>query len=210
MRCAKDGVVVRSRIVTDSSDRTSEWGNYVAVQSGERVIYYCHLSKRLVSVGDAVAEGDVLGIEGSTGRSTGSHLHFEVRENNIAVNPAEFLGIPNEVGFTVNRGDDSVGSAGGSDINAGDSNSGKVSGNGSDGGDNSGNNVGSVGNDGSVASPWAADGVKWAVDNGILLGDGCSLRLRDGITREESAVMLHRMFVLIEKEFGKAGLDFFG
>ncbi len=169
VRCAKGGVVVRSRIVTDTTDRTSEWGNYVAVQSGEYVIYYCHLSKRLVSVGDTVAEGDVLGIEGSTGRSTGSHLHFEVRKNNVAVNPAEFLMIPNEAGFTLD-----------------------------------GNSVISGENGGSVPSKWAADGVKWAVDNGILLGDGCSLRLRDGITREEAAVMLHRLSVLVEKMLGEA------
>ncbi len=170
VRCAVGGVVVRSRIVTDVNDRTSEWGNYVAVQSGEYVIYYCHLSKRLVSAGDAVAEGNVLGIEGSTGRSTGSHLHFEVRKNNVAVNPAEFLGIPNEAGFTF-EGDSTDGIA-----------------------DTNGDN----------ASPWAAEGVKWAVESGILLGDGRSLRLRDGITREECAVMLHRLLRLIEKDFGKA------
>ncbi len=179
VRCALGGVVVRSRIVTDTADRTSEWGNYVAVQSGELVIYYCHLSKRLVCAGDVVAEGDVLGIEGSTGRSTGSHLHFEVRKNNAAVNPAEFLGISNEAGFTVDSGNSS-------------------------GGESSGNNVGSGGNDGNTASSWAAEDVRWAVDTGILLGDGCGLRLRDSITREESVAMLHRMFRLIEKDFKKA------
>ncbi len=164
VRCALGGVVVRSRVVTDASDRTSEWGNYVAVQSGDVVIYYCHLSKRLVSAGDSVAEGDVLGIEGSTGRSTGSHLHFEVRRGNVQENPAEFLRIENKAGYTVTEGG-----------------SGSVSG----------------GNDLSAPSSWAEEDVKWAVEAKIMQGDGQSLRLHDGITREETAVMLHRLYRLI-------------
>ena len=80
IKCVEDGIVLRSRIVTDKTNRTSEWGNYVSVQSGERIYYYCHMSERLVSAGDRVRAGDVLGIEGSTGRSTGSHLS-QARKN---------------------------------------------------------------------------------------------------------------------------------
>lgn len=51
IKCVEDGIVLRSRIVTDNTNRTSEWGNYVSVQSGERTYYYCHMSERLVSGG---------------------------------------------------------------------------------------------------------------------------------------------------------------
>lgn len=98
----EDGVVVRSRIVTDPSNRTSEWGNYIAIRSAqneERVIYYCHLSKRIASCGDIVKAGDIIGIEGSSGRSTGSHLHFEVRLNNISTDPSAILNLPNQAGY---------------------------------------------------------------------------------------------------------------
>lgn len=98
----EDGVVVRSRIVTDPGNCTSEWGNYIAIRSTkneERVIYYCHLSKRIANYGDIVKAGDIIGIEGSIGRSTGSHLHLEVRLNNISTDPSALLSLPNKVGY---------------------------------------------------------------------------------------------------------------
>ena len=48
---------------------------------------YAHMSSRKVSVGQQVKQGDVLGITGSTGNSTGPHLHFEIKENNTIINP---------------------------------------------------------------------------------------------------------------------------
>lgn len=95
----KDGLVLRSGIVTDTTNLTSEWGNYIAILSGEHLYYYCHLSERLVQDGETVKEGQIIGIEGSTGRSTGSHLHFEVRKNNISTDPTPFIGIPNTAGY---------------------------------------------------------------------------------------------------------------
>lgn len=93
------GRVAASMIVTDKSNRTWEWGNYVRVDGDDgRRYYYCHLSKRLVSVGRRVEAGEHIGIEGNTGYSFGSHCHFEVRENGVSVDPAPFLGIPNKTG----------------------------------------------------------------------------------------------------------------
>ena len=93
------GTVVSSAIITDRSNLTWQWGNYVCVlvEDGRRY-YYCHMERRLVSVGQRVNAGDHLGIEGNTGYSFGSHCHFEVRENGVSVDPAPFLGIVNAVG----------------------------------------------------------------------------------------------------------------
>ena len=95
-----DAVVLQSRIVTDRTDLTWQWGNYVALGTpeGYRVIY-AHLSKRKVKKGDVVRRGDVIGVEGDTGYSFGSHCHLEVRDNNnkatAAVNTPSFTEIPN-------------------------------------------------------------------------------------------------------------------
>ena len=99
VRAVVGGVVGQSILITDPTNRTSEWGNYVRVDGEDgRLYYYCHLAKRLVSRGDKVSVGDALGIEGSTGKSTGSHLHFEVRENGISIDPTPIICIKNIVG----------------------------------------------------------------------------------------------------------------
>lgn len=99
VRAVVGGVVGQSIIITDSKNRTSEWGNYVRIDGEDgRLYYYCHLSQRLVSRGDKVSVGDAIGIEGSTGKSTGSHLHLEVRENGKSIDPTAILGIKNIVG----------------------------------------------------------------------------------------------------------------
>ena len=99
VRAVVGGVVGQSILITDPKNRTSEWGNYVRVDGEDgRLYYYCHLSKRIVDRGAKVAVGDAIGIEGSTGKSTGSHLHFEVRENGTSIDPTKILGIKNAVG----------------------------------------------------------------------------------------------------------------
>jgi murein DD-endopeptidase MepM/ murein hydrolase activator NlpD len=70
----------------------SGYGNVVEISHGNGLLTrYAHMSKFAARVGHKVAAGDVIGAIGSTGRSTGPHLHFEVRINDRAVNPRPFL-----------------------------------------------------------------------------------------------------------------------
>ena len=52
---------------------------------------YAHLSKRQVETGDTVRRGEMIGKVGDTGRTTGPHLHYEVRVNGLPVNPIRFV-----------------------------------------------------------------------------------------------------------------------
>ena len=68
------------------------YGIMVEIDHGNGITTrYGHLSKALVKEGDIVAEGDLIALSGSTGRSTGPHLHYEVRRNGAAVDPMRFL-----------------------------------------------------------------------------------------------------------------------
>jgi len=83
---ADDGIVA---LVGATS---SGYGNYVVVaHSGGLDTLYGHLSASLVKVGQSVSQGQPVGLEGSTGNSTGAHLHFELRINQKPVNPAPYL-----------------------------------------------------------------------------------------------------------------------
>ena len=55
---------------------------------------YAHLSKRMVKNGDVILSSSTIGAVGTTGRSTGPHLHFEVRQNGAPLNPVQFLRLP--------------------------------------------------------------------------------------------------------------------
>jgi murein DD-endopeptidase MepM/ murein hydrolase activator NlpD len=58
---------------------------------------YGHLSKIRVKVGQKVSRGERIGDMGNTGRSTGTHLHYEIRNNGKAVNPMNYLKAANDV-----------------------------------------------------------------------------------------------------------------
>jgi murein DD-endopeptidase MepM/ murein hydrolase activator NlpD len=68
------------------------YGNHVIIVHGNGwVSVYGHLARFGVGSGDAVHAGDVIGYEGSTGNSTGPHLHFEIRFNDVPRNPLQYL-----------------------------------------------------------------------------------------------------------------------
>jgi murein DD-endopeptidase MepM/ murein hydrolase activator NlpD len=72
----------------------AEYGNVVEVGHDNGLTSrYAHLSKSLVKVGDVVMKGQLIAQVGATGRVTGPHLHFEVREKGIPLNPNKFLAL---------------------------------------------------------------------------------------------------------------------
>ena len=80
------------RIIVAGWPDNGGYGNRVMIDHGNGyVTLYGHLSSISVSVGQTVRRGDRVGLEGSTGRSTGPHLHFEVRKNGVPQNPFEYL-----------------------------------------------------------------------------------------------------------------------
>jgi len=89
---AADGVVALARPMTDSSGNLVGYGNYIVVQhdTGLKTLYG-HLLAIGVKEGDVVKRGQLIGLVGSTGNSTGPHTHFEVRIDNSPVNPMQML-----------------------------------------------------------------------------------------------------------------------
>jgi murein DD-endopeptidase MepM/ murein hydrolase activator NlpD len=80
-----DGTVI-------SAGRDGSYGNMVDIDHGLGIVTrYGHMSEIKVHKGDKVKKGAVIGVQGSTGRSTGEHLHYEVRYNGQPINPENFL-----------------------------------------------------------------------------------------------------------------------
>jgi murein DD-endopeptidase MepM/ murein hydrolase activator NlpD len=83
---------VAAGLVTYAGDR-SGFGEMVEINHGNGLATrYCHNEKLLVKQGDMVRKGQDLALMGSTGRSTGPHLHFEVLKNGVQVDPLRFIG----------------------------------------------------------------------------------------------------------------------
>ena len=95
---AKAGTVIIAQ-------RSSSYGNYVVISHGVgNTTLYAHMSSIKVSVGTYVKQGQTIGITGSTGHSTGPHLHFEVVENNVRINPLSHGAAPKKgylTGYTL-------------------------------------------------------------------------------------------------------------
>jgi murein DD-endopeptidase MepM/ murein hydrolase activator NlpD len=80
-----DGVVTFSGV-------WQTYGNVVELSHGSGfVTRYCHLQRRLVQKGQKVTRGDIIGRVGSTGRSTFSHLHYEIEQNGERIDPLRYV-----------------------------------------------------------------------------------------------------------------------
>ncbi len=80
-----DGLVIKSR-------REGGYGRVIEIRHMQGIVTrYAHLKKLLVRAGRRVNRGDIIARVGSTGRSTGPHLHYEVRLNGVAVNPMIYI-----------------------------------------------------------------------------------------------------------------------
>lgn len=80
-----DGIVSRA-------DRFSSYGLFVSIEHGAQLqTRYAHLSRIAVEAGEHVRKGEIIGYVGTTGRSTGPHLHYEVRVAGEAVNPMPYM-----------------------------------------------------------------------------------------------------------------------
>lgn len=90
----KTNIVAAASGTVIVSTYNSSYGNYVVLDHGGGMsTLYAHMSQRKVKVGDNVAAGSVIGLVGSTGLSTGPHLHFEVRLDGKHTSPNSYLGI---------------------------------------------------------------------------------------------------------------------
>jgi murein DD-endopeptidase MepM/ murein hydrolase activator NlpD len=91
-----DGIVGRSEW------NNGGYGNLVEIDHGQGIqTRYGHLSSRIAVAGQRIHRGDLIGLMGSTGRSTGNHLHYEVRIDGRAVNPIPFMTQPSVVQVAV-------------------------------------------------------------------------------------------------------------
>ena len=85
----------KSGTVTTAAYAQYSWGNYVVINHGDGYsTLYAHMRYYAVSVGEYVNQGDVIGYVGTTGNSTGNHLHFNVYYNGSLQNPFDYVSVP--------------------------------------------------------------------------------------------------------------------
>lgn len=88
-RSSKVFAMMQGRVIAVGQDKVS--GKYVILQHGNFTVSYCHLSRVSASKGQIVKVGEVVGITGNTGRSTGEHLHITIRQKGKYINPKIFI-----------------------------------------------------------------------------------------------------------------------
>ena len=85
IRAAADGIVT-------TAEQTPDYGKIIKIQHGSGLeTRYAHASKLLVNPGERVVKGQIVAQVGSTGRSTGPHLHYEIRLNGNSLDPRRYL-----------------------------------------------------------------------------------------------------------------------
>jgi len=85
IKCAFDGEVSRVEV-------NEFYGKFIMIKHENNTeTLYGHLEEALVNIGDKVKKGDIIAKSGNSGKSTGPHLHFEVRESGTPVNPEDYL-----------------------------------------------------------------------------------------------------------------------
>ena len=85
----------RSGVVTTAAYNAGGYGNYVVINHGDGYsTLYGHMTHYCVSAGQYVSQGEVIGYVGSTGNSTGPHLHFTVYYNGNTINPLTVISLP--------------------------------------------------------------------------------------------------------------------
>lgn len=90
-------VAVDTGVVIYSDNGIRGYGNMIVVAHGDDIFtVYAHHRKNIADKGDRVEKGQVIAEVGNTGRSTGPHLHFEIRVKNKVRNPAQFLSASEE------------------------------------------------------------------------------------------------------------------
>jgi murein DD-endopeptidase MepM/ murein hydrolase activator NlpD len=83
---------IKAGVVEYAESESFGYGKHIIVDHGDNLkTLYAHLSKINVKAGDTVDTNTTIGLMGSTGHSTGSHLHFEVRQNGLPINPLSIL-----------------------------------------------------------------------------------------------------------------------
>ena len=80
IKSAIDGQVIEA-------DSNSQYGNFIKIKKDDMITVYAHCEKLKVSKDDNIKKGDVIATVGSTGNSTGPHLHFEIRLSNRYIDP---------------------------------------------------------------------------------------------------------------------------
>lgn len=97
IRAPGDGIVVKAEY-----DGAYGWVVDIA-HAGKIITRYAHLNKAMVRTGQRVRRGQIIALSGSTGRSTGPHLHYEVRVNGLAKNPMPYISLAEKLNKTLER-----------------------------------------------------------------------------------------------------------